>query len=92
MRNKPALNFFKDPEFSGFRKTLDSEMKCLTPLGVEVKRKQAEPITIEEENILWERKLLNLGDHTPQTLLDTMVYLCGINFALRSGEEHRSLQ
>ena len=33
-----------------------------------------------------------LGDSTPQVLLDTMLYLCGIHFALRSGEEHRSLQ
>lgn len=32
-----------------------------------------------------------LGDHTPQALLDSMVYLCGIHFALRSGAEHRSL-
>ena len=33
-----------------------------------------------------------LGDGSPQALLDTMVFLCGIHFALRSGEEHHSLQ
>ena len=77
---KPALNFFKDPIFSGFQKTLDSEMKRLTSIGIGVKRKQAEPISEIEENILWEKNLL--GDHTPQALLDTMVYLCGIYTSL----------
>ena len=32
---KPAMNFFKDSVFSGFQKTLDSEMKCLSSLYLE---------------------------------------------------------
>lgn len=40
--------------------------------------------------MLWEQGLL--GDSNPQTLLDTMLFLSGIFFALRSGEEHRSLK
>ena len=46
--------------------------------------KQAEPFTIEEENVLWDRKAL--GDHTPQSLLN---YMNGLYFALCSGEEHQ---
>ena len=76
---KPELNIFKDPSYNGFQKTLDSEMKRLTSLGVGVKRHQAEPITVDEENRLWELRLL--GDHSPQALLDTMVYLNGMNIA-----------
>ena len=45
---------------------------------------------MHEERLLWEKGLL--GDGTPQVLLNTMVYLCGIHFAPQSGEEHRSLQ
>ena len=40
--------------------------------------------------MLWEKGLL--GRATPHTLLDTMVYMCGIYFVLRSGQEHRDLK
>ena len=33
-----------------------------------------------------------MGDHSPQTLLNTMVFLCGINFAFLSGQEYWNLQ
>ena len=65
-------------------------MKRLRSIGYGVISKQAEPLTIKEENRLWVQGLL--GDHSPQALLDTMIFLCGMSFALRSGQEHRSLQ
>ena len=87
---RPQINFLKDPEFSGFRKTLDGEMKRLRATGLGTKCKQAEPLTVAEENQLWEKGLL--GNHSPQVLLDTMLFLCGIHFALRSGQEHQTLK
>ena len=81
----PDLDIFKQPSFIGFQKTLDSEMKRLrVSKGATIK--QAEPITLTEEATLWDQKLL--GDHSPQVLVDTMVYMCGVFFTLRSESEH----
>ena len=55
-----------------------------------MKSKQAEPLSIEEENLLWEQNLL--GDHSPQALLNTMMLLCRVHFTLRSDQEHQTLQ
>ncbi len=88
---KPEIGIFKDPEFLSFRKTLDAEMKRLkgTP-GVRSVPKQAEPISAVEKEILWSKGLL--GSHNPRVLVDTMVFMAGVYFALRSGEEHRQLR
>ena len=45
---------------------------------------------MEDEEVLWEQKLL--GDHSPEALLNAMVYMNGLYFALRSGSEHRQLR
>ena len=52
--------------------------------------KKAEVFPESEEGKLLDMGLL--GDITPQTLLDIMVYMNGLYFALRSGVEHRQLR
>ena len=63
-------------------------MKRLRAGGAGLKKRRVEPISFEEEELLWQKELL--GCATPQSLLDMMVYMCGTYFALRSGKEHRS--
>ena len=65
-------------------------MKRLQKSGLGSHKKRAEPLTIEEEELLWQKGLL--GSHSSQALVDTMVVLNGLYFALRSGSEHRQLR
>ena len=88
-KKRPNINFFS-PLFSDLSQTLDSEMKRLKSLGLGMTAKKAEPITLEEEEKLWECGAL--GESDPTILLYTVFYLIGVHFALRSGSEHRRLR
>ena len=87
---RPHINFFDSPCLSEIAQTLDAEMKRLRASRLGVVVKKAEPIGIEEEESMWSSGAL--GNHNPQTLLQTVFYLKGIHFALRSGSEHRCLR
>ena len=88
-KDRPDVNIFAGSEFNKFRQVLDSQMKYLKSTGKHVK-KSADIITDLMEDKLWELRLL--GDRDGQTLLDTLFYYVGLCFALRGGEEHRSLR
>uniref|UniRef100_A0A1X7SKA1 ZMYM2-like/QRICH1 C-terminal domain-containing protein n=1 Tax=Amphimedon queenslandica TaxID=400682 RepID=A0A1X7SKA1_AMPQE len=45
---------------------------------------------MNEEKLLWGKGML--GEGSPHKLLKTMIFMCGIYFALRSGQEHRDLR
>lgn len=76
-------------QFANFCCTLDREMKHLQSQDIGSKKKQSEPITEQDEELLWEKGLLE--DVTPQGLLNIIVYMNGLYF-LRSGSEHRALK
>ena len=65
-------------------------MKRLQTLGLGTKQRKAEVINCEDEEAMWEKEILGGGN--PQSLLNTMVYMNGLYFALRGGKEHRQLR
>ncbi|CAG2247141.1 unnamed protein product [Mytilus edulis] len=86
-----SINFFTDPEFLRARQVLDAIMKERATEGLGANaRKQADVISVDEETSLYDKGIL--GVDNPQQLLDTLLYLCGLHFALRGGTEHRRLR
>ncbi|XP_067654082.1 uncharacterized protein KIAA1958-like [Haliotis asinina] len=86
-----SLDIFNDDEFEDSRRALDASMRERSAEGMGPSTvKHTEVITLAEKQQLWEKGVL--GDDTPQKLLDTVLYLTGLHFALRGGTEHRSLR
>ncbi len=50
----------------------------------------SEAISFDQEEVLWEKGIL--GEDNPELLQNTLVYLLGISFALRGGDEHWRLR
>ena len=85
-----TYKFLSEESFLQVKNTLDHTMKQRAAAGLGVNKKKAETISIEEEELLWQRGIL--GDTTPSRLLVTLIYLFGLHFALRAGKEHRNLR
>ena len=84
------IKVLEDEQFIPVRNTLDNRMKELSRSGIIAPRRQAEPITVESENLMWEKGIL--GDTNPKQLVNTLVYMFGVHSALRAGAEHRALR
>ena len=65
-------------------------MKKIQLLEIGTKKKQAEPLTIENNEVLWQTG--QLRDHSPQALVDTMLFMNGMYFSLKCGSEHQNLR
>ena len=89
--NGKQIDLFSGPDLSPFKATtLDGEMKRLQSKGLGSIKKQAEVITEEGGDLLWQTG--QLGDSNLQQLLDTIVFYCVLHFSIRSGKEHRQLR
>ena len=65
-------------------------MKELSREGNIAQHKKADVITLADENLMWHLNVL--GSSTPKKLVNTMLYMFGVHFALRATVEHRSLR
>ena len=84
----PNFNFMKDPQLAGFQRTLDSERTdCVLLDWVQSGNMQ---LLFRSLNKMYCVKKDYL-DIRPHRYLSTQVFLCGLYFALRSDQEHRSL-
>ena len=88
--NKIPWKLIHGDEFEEVRNVLDNTMQNRTKSGVGNVKKQAEFISYEYENKLWELNVL--WENSPSQLRDTVLFLLGINYAFRAGDEHYNLQ
>lgn len=86
------LNFLnvKDDRFIRVRKTLDAQMKWLTSQGYGCDTKQADPISEEQENSLWQSGTFNL--ETSSGILNAVFFYNCKLFGLRGRDEHYNLE
>ena len=77
------------PEFNSLRNVVDNTMKIRHSAGLGV-RQSAEVITFSHEDQMYRNNVL--GWDNPQQLINTVIYVTGMRFALRGGVEHNSLK
>ena len=76
--------------FRHLNSALNFVMKERAQQGIGVDVNQANLITQEQENYLWGRGFL--GSENAELLRDTLVWVLGVQFALRAGQEHKNLR
>ena len=77
-------------EFEDLRIVLDNIMKERCAENIGTTRKQADLISYEYEEEMWQKNIL--GEDNPDKLRSTVLFLLGINLALRAVDEHYLLR
>lgn len=84
------VSLFEGVEYGDFRKTLDAQMKHLNVGGLGTHPKQAEPVQLEHEEILWDKGVFStetaFGYHRIMYFYNSKI------FALRAADEHANLE
>ena len=84
--NKIMWKLIDDPEFCDMKIVLDNVMQEHTAMNVGVVKRQAQVISYEVENCMWQSNIL--GEDTPNRLRNSILFLIGVNMYLRAVEEH----
>ena len=88
--NKIKWKLSDTTEFDNLNVVLDNVMKERAALNIGMVPKQAEIITYEFEERMWQKGIL--GENYPDTLRNTVLFLLGINCYLRAVDEHYHLR
>lgn len=83
-----VISIFHSPKLKKFQQTLDGRLKELQASQQPFK-KQADAITVNDENETWSKGVL--GTHSPDVVINTLMFLTGKLFVLRGGKELREL-
>ena len=78
------------PDFKNFRVVLDNIMKERAKDNIGNTKRQANMISFDCEEYLWDKGFL--GEHEPNILRNTVLFMIGINCGLRAGDEHYDLR
>ena len=89
-QNNKFWKLLDDCEFRDVRTVLDNVMKERAEQNIGLVKKQANYIPHDIENSLWEQG--KLGEHSPDILRSTVLFLLGLNLGLRAVEEHYDLR
>lgn len=79
----------KDGRFAHFRRVLDAKMKDLLSKGLGTKVRRADPVSEDDEEMLWANGVF--GDTNSTTLQYTVFFYNCKLFGLRGRDEHRNL-
>ena len=85
-----SWRIISDEKFKEVKFTLDNTMKKRAADGTGNSVRQAEVLNIMDEDILWSLGLL--GTHSPEVLLQTVMFTLGLSCSLHAGKEHYALR
>lgn len=87
-KNYPR-SIIRDREFDQCNKILEGKARQLRELGRGKRPNAAKPLTLQEEEMLWENE--KLGNGSPRALINTMWWLLTQQFGLRGRQEHHTM-
>lgn len=88
--NGCTVKLLDHASFAKLRNTVDNKMKQLSTAGIIRQKKQAQPISLQQEEQMWQSGIL--GDDTPEKLVNTLLYLIGVHFTPQACNKHKNLK
>ena len=85
-----VLSIQKDREFEGCRKVLNGRAIDLRENGMGKRKKRSDPLSEQEEEQLWQRKVL--GASNPKSLDYTIFFMLSQHFGTSGCQEHHQLR